>query len=75
MAMQEAMEVCFIPCYISFASFPQNWLNGLAINSYNHGDVLGILARSYADWWQVGELYANYAILENNLVPENAGHL
>ena len=42
---------------------------------YNHGDVLGILARSYADWWQVGELYANYAILENNLVPENAGHL
>jgi hypothetical protein len=42
---------------------------------YNHGDVLGIPALRHADWWQVGELYANYAILENNLVPGKAGHL
>jgi hypothetical protein len=37
--------------------------------------MLGIPARSHADWWQVGELYANYVNLENNLVPGKAGNL
>jgi hypothetical protein len=100
MAMQKAMEVCFIPSYVIYHIMYNKWcicLNRTCTafkdenhTAYilcslptklaewlgnNHGDKLGIPALSHADWWQVGELYANYAILDNNLVPGKAAHL
>jgi hypothetical protein len=53
------------------------WIGNESAN--DHGDVLEIPARSHMGGRQVGEFYANYAILqvENNLplVPGKAGNL
>ncbi len=78
-SLQGRKPYCFYPL-LACSGYPQNWLNGLAMNQpIYHGDVLEIPARSHMGGRQVGEFYANYAILqvENNLplVPGKAGNL
>jgi hypothetical protein len=66
-AFKEENHTAFILCWLPTKL--AEWIGN------NYRDMLGIPELSHADWWQVGELCANNAILKNILVPGKAGHL